>query len=99
MVTYTPEQPITHEIEVTFNGEQVPGSPYLCRVIDPSNTIREIPVQVKRSYKIFDLNIKGGEISEVNCFRDLLTFDFFKFLTYKNWMCPKLNLRPCGTHR
>ena len=73
MVTYTPEQPITHEIEVTFNGEQVPGSPYLCRVIDPSNTIREIPVQVKRSYKIFDLN-KGGEISEVNCFRDLLTF-------------------------
>ena len=63
MVTYTPEQPITHEIEVTFNGEQVPGSPYLCRVIDPSNTIREIPVQVKRSYKIFDLS-KGGEISE-----------------------------------
>jgi len=45
LVTYTPEQPITHEIEVTFNGEQVPGSPYLCRVIDPSNTIREIPVQ------------------------------------------------------
>ena len=63
MVTYTPEQPITHEIEVTFNGEQVPGSPYLCRVIDPSNTIREIPVQVKRSYKIFDLS-KGGESSE-----------------------------------
>ena len=38
LVTYTPEQPITHEIEVTFNGEQVPGSPYLCRVMDPSST-------------------------------------------------------------
>ncbi len=25
LVTYTPEQPITHEIEVTFNGEQVTG--------------------------------------------------------------------------
>ena len=62
LVTYTPEQPITHEIEVTFNGEQVPGSPYLCRVIDPSNTIREIPVQVKRSYKIFDLSTYYGNI-------------------------------------
>ena len=25
LVTYTPEQAITHEIEVTFNGEQVTG--------------------------------------------------------------------------
>lgn len=25
LVTYTPEQAITHEIEVTFNGEQVSG--------------------------------------------------------------------------
>ena len=48
LVTYTPEQPITHEIEVTFNGEQVPGSPFLCRVFDPASNmgIREIPVQV-----------------------------------------------------
>ena len=45
LVTYTPEQPITHEIEVTFNGEQVPGSPFLCRVIDPSmsNSIPIVP--------------------------------------------------------
>ncbi len=27
LVTYTPEQAITHEIEVTFNGEQVTGEP------------------------------------------------------------------------
>ena len=26
LVTYTPEHPLTHEIEVTFNGEQVPGN-------------------------------------------------------------------------
>merc|ERR1712001_112816 len=44
LVTYTPEQPITHEIEVTFNGEQVPGSPFLCRIMDPASH-REIPVQ------------------------------------------------------
>ena len=46
LVTYTPEQPITHEIEVTFNGEQVPGSPFLCRVIDPSmsNSIPIVPL-------------------------------------------------------
>ena len=25
LVTYTPELPLTHEIEVTFNGEQVNG--------------------------------------------------------------------------
>merc|ERR1719474_1973661 len=32
LVTFTPEQAITHEIEVTFNNDQVPGSPFLCRV-------------------------------------------------------------------
>ena len=31
LVTYTPEHPITHEIEVTFNGEQVPGKLLLSR--------------------------------------------------------------------
>jgi hypothetical protein len=34
LVTYTPDHAITHEIEVTFNGEQVSGSPFLCRVSD-----------------------------------------------------------------
>jgi len=32
LVTYTPEQAITHEIEVMFNNDQVPGSPFLARV-------------------------------------------------------------------
>jgi len=34
LVTFTPEQAITHEIEVMFNNDQVPGSPFLCRVKD-----------------------------------------------------------------
>merc|ERR1719295_1469878 len=34
LVTFTPEQAITHEIEVMFNNDQVPGSPFLCRVLD-----------------------------------------------------------------
>merc|ERR550532_204467 len=38
LVTFTPEQAITHEIEVTFNNDQVPGSPFLCRVMDPKNS-------------------------------------------------------------
>ena len=38
LVTYTPDQALTHEIEVTFNGENVPGSPFLCRVMDPQQT-------------------------------------------------------------
>ena len=29
---------------MTFNGEQVPGSPFLCRVMDPSNSIPIVPV-------------------------------------------------------
>ena len=37
LVTFTPEQAITHEIEVTFNNDQVPGSPFLCRVKDGDN--------------------------------------------------------------
>ena len=32
LVTFTPDQAITHEIEVMFNNDQVPGSPFLCRV-------------------------------------------------------------------
>ena len=43
-MTYTPEHPLTHEIEVTFNGEQVPGSPFLCRVMDPTNSIPIVPL-------------------------------------------------------
>ncbi|XP_040581281.1 uncharacterized protein [Lepeophtheirus salmonis] len=34
LVTFTPTQSITHEIEVTFNDEQVPGSPFLSRITD-----------------------------------------------------------------
>ena len=37
LVTFTPEQAITHEIEVTFNNDQVPGSPFLCRVSEGDN--------------------------------------------------------------
>ena len=37
LVTFTPEQAITHEIEVTFNNDQVPGSPFLARVKDGDN--------------------------------------------------------------
>jgi len=37
LVTFTPEQAITHEIEVTFNNDQVPGSPFLARVKDVDN--------------------------------------------------------------
>jgi filamin len=39
LVTYTPEEAITHEIEVTFNDEQVSGSPFLCRVNDGGSDI------------------------------------------------------------
>ena len=37
LVTFTPEQALTHEIEVTFNGEQVSGKFPL-----PKNTILKI---------------------------------------------------------
>lgn len=39
LVTFTPEQAITHEIEVMFNNDQVPGSPYLCRVLEDNDNI------------------------------------------------------------
>merc|ERR1719397_2179062 len=37
LVTFTPEQAITHEIEVMFNNDQVPGSPFLCRVLEDND--------------------------------------------------------------
>merc|ERR550517_1616702 len=39
LVTFPPEQAITHEIEVTFNNDQVPGSPFLCRVLEDNDDI------------------------------------------------------------
>ncbi len=33
LVTYTPEHPLTHEIEVTFNGEQVTGEPQYYSIV------------------------------------------------------------------
>ena len=39
LVTFTPEQAITHEIEVMFNNDQVPGSPFLCRVLEDNDDI------------------------------------------------------------
>ena len=39
LVTFTPEQAITHEIEVMFNNDQVPGSPFLCRVLEDNDDL------------------------------------------------------------
>jgi len=33
-ISFTPKEPKPHEVELKFNGEDVPGSPFVCQVID-----------------------------------------------------------------
>lgn len=33
-ISFTPKEPKPHEVELKFNGESVPGSPFVCQVID-----------------------------------------------------------------
>lgn len=33
-ISFTPKDPKPHEIELKFNGESVPGSPFICQIID-----------------------------------------------------------------
>ncbi|XP_059352458.1 filamin-B-like isoform X4 [Daphnia carinata] len=33
-ISFTPKDPKPHEVELKFNGENVPGSPFICQVID-----------------------------------------------------------------
>ena len=37
--SFTPKDPGNHEIEIAFNEEAIPGSPFLCNIIDPSRVI------------------------------------------------------------
>ena len=32
-ISFTPREPIVHTVDLRFNGEDVPGSPFSCQVI------------------------------------------------------------------
>lgn len=33
-ISFTPKNPMVHIVELKFNGEDVPGSPFMCEIID-----------------------------------------------------------------
>ena len=36
LVHFTPEYPKSHTIDIKFNGEPVPGCPFVCQIADTS---------------------------------------------------------------
>lgn len=36
-ISFTPREPIVHTVDLRFNGEDVPGSPFSCQVLYFSN--------------------------------------------------------------
>ena len=68
LVTFTPEMPKTHTIDIKFNGEPVPGCPFVCRVQGSSRVtvnlrhLELLPVQQPASFLI---HIDGGGNAEL----------------------------------
>ncbi|CAK5072454.1 unnamed protein product [Meloidogyne enterolobii] len=44
-ITFIPKDPIDHRVSVRFNNEYVPGSPFLCRLINTSSSTSSSPQQ------------------------------------------------------
>ncbi|XP_070173160.1 filamin-A-like isoform X2 [Littorina saxatilis] len=57
-VTFTPQRPARHRVNVTFNGEPVPGSPFTCSVVDTDSVtltgdgVRSAPANSLTSFKV-----------------------------------------------
>ncbi|KAK7485457.1 hypothetical protein BaRGS_00023267, partial [Batillaria attramentaria] len=57
-VTFTPQRPSRHKVNITFNGEPVPGSPFSCVVMDTDSVsltgdgLRMAPANTKTSFKV-----------------------------------------------
>ncbi|KAL7301856.1 hypothetical protein TKK_0005461 [Trichogramma kaykai] len=56
-ISFTPREPITHTVDLRFNGEDVPGSPFTCQVNDTakvlvSEALEKVSVQRVASFVI-----------------------------------------------
>ncbi|KAL8600676.1 hypothetical protein ACOMHN_006742 [Nucella lapillus] len=57
-VTFTPQRPTRHKINVTFNGEGVPGSPFTCVAMDTDSLaltgegLHSAPANIATTFKV-----------------------------------------------
>jgi len=63
-ISFTPKEPKPHQVELKFNGENVPGSPFTCQVID-SRQVRVSgdgleKIAINRS-AIFFIDVQGSQ--------------------------------------
>ena len=55
-ISFTPKEPRPHVVELSFNGENVPGSPFTCSVVDVSRVtvsgsgLEKVPVNAVASF-------------------------------------------------
>ncbi|CRL07142.1 CLUMA_CG020137, isoform A [Clunio marinus] len=68
LVSFTPEQPKPHIIDIKFNGETVHGCPFLCSIADTSrvslnlSNLELIPLNIPASFLI---TVSGGGAAEL----------------------------------
>ena len=57
-ISFTPKDAKPHVVELRFNGESVPGSPFTCEVVDVSRVtvtgagLEKVPVGVPASFSV-----------------------------------------------
>ncbi|XP_014219845.1 filamin-A isoform X2 [Copidosoma floridanum] len=56
-ISFTPREPISHTVDLRFNGEDVPGSPFTCQVSDAAKVIvtealEKVPVNKLASFVV-----------------------------------------------
>lgn len=57
-ISFTPKEPKPHLVELSFNGESVPGSPFTCNVVDVSRVtvsgagLEKVPVNGIASFVV-----------------------------------------------
>ncbi|OQR79827.1 hypothetical protein BIW11_05461, partial [Tropilaelaps mercedesae] len=68
-IHFTPQEPGPHEIEVKFNGEHVPGSPFVCQAVDLScvtvhgDGVDRCPVNSLTTFKITTAGQEVGQLA------------------------------------
>ncbi|ESO98829.1 hypothetical protein LOTGIDRAFT_231195 [Lottia gigantea] len=67
-VSFTPQKARTHHVNIRFNGEPVPGSPFQCRILDSdrvivsNDSVKQIPSGVLASFKVDPQDAGEGDL-------------------------------------
>ena len=96
-VTFVPQEPIPHFVNITFNDEGIPKNPFQCLVIAKKMSVQKSPKKqetastiargdglkqaVCNSKTVFDIDTNGSDIAPVVRITDPYSFNVSSYLT------------------